>query len=278
MAARATASADFDLDDLLAELDDAVLNEDRADVNANQEAEVTDPEGDVGDVGEDTCEGENTSANDGEYVDENPSDGAKDKDSAGETGPELRTAIIKRKKQPQPPTWVKTIVADTFVDTSRDLLVNKNLNSLDIRVHSLICSGAGLRSILDATVTLKFSILPLPANKVALRSVDPKDCNTDIAEDQRVFDFAKKAVSLSMACGDVRSRAFRDGACPRICIELPTAGAGPVCATEVFLPALCSLAAGPVSVGLFCEALPTLRYSLFLFLSHYYLFLHRIHG
>jgi len=114
------------------------------------------------------------------------------------------------------------------------------LNKFSIRLHNALYSiDNSINLSTKAIVTAKISLLPVPAKAFILRSSIPTPTSispsssspnsltsttttTTTAIHQQYYDFSfgKKIASLSMSAGDVRSKSFKDGACPRLNIDL----------------------------------------------------------
>lgn len=109
------------------------------------------------------------------------------------------------------------------------------LNKFSIRLHNALYSiDNSINLSTKAIVTAKISLLPVPAKAFILRSSiptptsisspssSPNSTTTTTALHQQYYDFSfgKKIASLSMSAGDVRSKSFKDGACPRLNIDL----------------------------------------------------------
>lgn len=134
-------------------------------------------------------------------------------------------------------------------------------NKITVRLHSAIFSSA---RPLDATAaaTVKMCVLPTPNKAITLRSVTNKPdtataTNPDTATSGTVsttFSFGLKTAIVGMGAGDVRSKCFREGACPRLSLEVSLGGSeGYTAFTELYLPSLLSDCSGQVlSIPLVC--------------------------
>jgi len=114
------------------------------------------------------------------------------------------------------------------------------LNKFSIRLHNALYSiDNSINLSTKAIVTAKISLLPVPSKAFILRSSIPTPTSispsssspnsltsttttTTTAIHQQYYDFSfgKKIASLSMSAGDIRSKSFKDGACPRLNIDL----------------------------------------------------------
>jgi len=128
-------------------------------------------------------------------------------------------------------------------------------SKITVRLHSAIFSSE--RKLDTTAVTVKLSLLPVPNKSVTLRSVSNKpDADTLYPETPAAgagqsltttFSFGLKTALLSMGAGDVRSKAFREGACPRLSLEVSLGGGeGYTAFTELYLPSLLSECSGQV--------------------------------
>ena len=164
-------------------------------------------------------------------------------DNAG--GPNKEEVRVKKKKRVKrkipAPSWVMDIDGSkTIPNKTCDLLESLNsLGKLTLRVHSVICSGQGAPTPSEQGI-LRISMQPLPGKEITAKSVistagADKDgpavspTSNDLADtitgtfldctDTQIptqFDFAQKAVDLKLSYGEIRSKMFRDGACPRV--------------------------------------------------------------
>lgn len=133
-------------------------------------------------------------------------------------------------------------------------------NKIIVRLHSVIVSS---HHVLETTTaTAKLSIQPLPDNVVSLRSVSNKHskANEDINQTfgtsspqpitsntsgkkstshSTAFSFGLKTAQLTLGPGDLRSKTYREGACPRLCLEIALGGSEPYTGfAELYLPTL----------------------------------------
>lgn len=140
-------------------------------------------------------------------------------------------------------------------DTIRADLVKAGpqCSKIVIRLHSVIISSQ--RTLDTTSATAKLSVLPLPNKVVSLRSVTNKGEDAGASPVQAIsgkgtsttFSFGLKTAQLSMGAGDLRSKTFREGACPRLSLEIALGGGEPYTAfTELYLPALLSDCSGQV--------------------------------
>lgn len=141
----------------------------------------------------------------------------------------------------------------TVADTVRADLAKvwAQCSKIIIRLHSVIVSS---ERVLDTTsVTAKLSVQPLPNKVVSLRSVANKGDEAGPVQTasgkgtSTTFSFGLKTAQLSMGAGDLRSKTFREGACPRLSLEIALGGGEAYSAfTELYLPALLSDCSGQV--------------------------------
>lgn len=146
----------------------------------------------------------------------------------------------------QLPHWVSVVDQDSKSNLITSAINNHitdnniidRLNKFSIRLHNALYSiDNSINLSAKAIVTAKISLLPVPAKTFILRSSIPTPASisspssspnsltsttTITAINQQYYDFSfgKKIVSLSMSAGDVRSKSFKDGACPRLNIDL----------------------------------------------------------
>jgi len=153
----------------------------------------------------------------------------------------------KAKNLPPPPEW-----AINCQSTAIPLVVHEQLSTnesscsrLVIRVHSAICTGlASLDpSSTAVTASLKVSLSPLPGKPILVKSIAGKPTDAKKSKDI-VFDFQQKAVILNMGIGDLRSKIYKDGACPNINIELSFNGWTTYSA--LYYPTIATLNAGEI--------------------------------
>jgi len=149
----------------------------------------------------------------------------------------------------QLPDWATVVDQDSksnlITSAINNHLTDKTLidrlNKFSIRLHNALYSiDNSINLSTKAIVTAKISLLPVPAKAFILRSSIPTPTSispsssspnsltstttttTTTAIHQQYYDFSfgKKIASLSMSAGDVRSKSFKDGACPRLNIDL----------------------------------------------------------
>lgn len=147
----------------------------------------------------------------------------------------------------QLPDWASVVDQDSksnLITTAinkhiTDKTLIDRLNKFSIRLHNALYSiDNSINLSAKAIVTAKISLLPVPAKAFILRSSIPiptsisspssspnsltSTTSTTTAIHQQYYDFSfgKKIASLSMSAGDVRSKSFKDGACPRLNIDL----------------------------------------------------------
>jgi hypothetical protein len=144
------------------------------------------------------------------------------------------------------------LIAETIrADLDR---VEPRCSKVVVRLQSLICSS---HRVLDAAgASAKLSLLPLPGRVVTLRTVPNKGDapadgqGGDGSSTQTVstsYSFGMKTAQLSMGVGDLRSKTFREGACPRLCVEVSLSGAENYSAfAELYLPTVLTDLAGQV--------------------------------
>lgn len=126
-----------------------------------------------------------------------------------------------------------------------DKILLDKLNKFSIRFHNVLYSiDNSINLSAKAIVTAKISLLPVPAKTIILRSSiatpttissssssspnSPTNLSsttttiTSATAHQQYYDFSfgKKTASLSMSTGDIRSKLFKDGACPRLNIDM----------------------------------------------------------
>jgi hypothetical protein len=112
-------------------------------------------------------------------------------------------------------------------------------SKISVRLSQVVCSSS--KHLDTSSATVKLSILPLPGKVTTFRSVAAGESNetetTLVNEQSSTFSFGNKTALLSMGAGDVRSRTFRDGACPRLCFEVSLGGNETYSAfAELYLP------------------------------------------
>lgn len=119
-----------------------------------------------------------------------------------------------------------------------------------VRLHSLVCSAG--RNLDASFASAKLSLQPLPGRVISLRSVTDRGNPSPAAADgtestSTTYSFGLKTAQLSMGPGDLRSRGFREGACPRLCVEVALGGAESYTGfVELYLPALLAECSGQV--------------------------------
>ena len=119
-----------------------------------------------------------------------------------------------------------------------------------VRLHSLVCSAG--RNLDASFASAKLSLQPLPGRVISLRSVTDRGHPSPAAADgtestSTTYSFGLKTAQLSMGPGDLRSRGFREGACPRLCVEVALGGAESYTGfVELYLPALLAECSGQV--------------------------------
>lgn len=161
------------------------------------------------------------------------------------TGSTLPTEKKKRKKRkPAHPLWVtENVPSKPMID----YIVNSMASSSDgmgkivVRTHFVYCTGSLNSTSPLSSATLKLSAQPLPGKQLMMRSLSGQVKSSPSAMEASTvteFDFQGKSVTLSMAIGDVRSKIFKDGACPIANIEFSYNGWNS--SGALYLPALTS--------------------------------------
>ena len=122
-------------------------------------------------------------------------------------------------------------------------LICKDLNNcgekcgrINVRLH--VAVSASSINFDGAIATARISVLPLPGKPFVLRS-QPSTSETEGDGGFTYFDFSRKAGILSLSFGDLRSKIFRDGACPRVHVEFSVAGS--TWTGDAYLPAIANL-------------------------------------
>jgi hypothetical protein len=135
------------------------------------------------------------------------------------------------------PALISTTIHDDLERTTQ------RCSKIVVRLHSVICSSG--RKLDASAASAKLSVQPLPGRIVTLRSVPAKDEGGASAGPagsgsvNTAFSFGLKTAQLGMGAGDVRSKTFREGACPRMVVEVSLNGAESyVGFAELYLPAL----------------------------------------
>ena len=137
----------------------------------------------------------------------------------------------------------------------RDLTESgKMCSKVTVRLHSVIVSGS--KAMTAVAAVAKVAVLPLPGKVITLRSAAAikddtvhltasaesgnSESNTNVAT--TVYSFGRKSAVLSMGPGDLRSRSFKEGACPRLSVEVTFSGGSTgdkyTAYTALYLPAL----------------------------------------
>jgi len=138
------------------------------------------------------------------------------------------------------PTTISSVVSEQL--TLNELACSR----LVIRIHSAICTGLATLdpSSTTVTATLKISLSPLPGKPILVKSIAGKSTTSTNKTNDVVFDFQQKAVILNMGIGDLRSRIYKEGACPAISIELSFNGWTTYSA--MYYPTIATLNAGEI--------------------------------
>lgn len=154
----------------------------------------------------------------------------------------------KKKNLPPPPEWAvccQPTSIPAFVQ--EELTTNESACSrLVIRVHSAICNGLATLDPSSTTVTasLKVSLSPFPGKQIIIKSTAGKSVDVSKKSTDVVFDFQQKSAILSMGIGDLRSKLYREGACPTISFELSFNGWTSY--SSLYLPTIAKMNAGEI--------------------------------
>ena len=117
---------------------------------------------------------------------------------------------------------------------------------LVIRVHSAICNGLATLDPSSTSVraSLKVYLSPLPGKPIIVKSIAGKSADASKKSTDIVFDFQQKSAILSMGIGDLRSKLYREGACPTITFELSFNGWTSY--SSLYLPTIAKMNAGEI--------------------------------
>lgn len=132
---------------------------------------------------------------------------------------------------------INPIIQQVQTDITNNSTINK-CNKILVRLHNVIYSS---NNVIRGGVAVKTCLLPLPGKATVLRSTG----EPNVAGNAYSFSFGKKTSSLSMTKGDLRSKTYKEGACPRLNIVVSLGGEiSHTSYLELYLPTLLSYPLG----------------------------------
>ena len=180
-------------------------------------------------------------------------------DDAPRTEEHEHEIIKKKKRKPgrKLPEWVPQInhtnSLGTFIRDSLDAAPNNG--HLKLLFHSVVCTGTG-----GITACVKTTLFPTPGESVTVRSVgkavpyqatqsgnktDNDSTNASIVSNDllmEIFNLAGKQVDIALTEGELRSKIFREGACPVVEFEFQSKTTN--ASAALYLPSLVSMTPG----------------------------------